>query len=145
MDSNKIEHLLELYLEGNTSLLEEERLRLYFRTTDKVLPEWEAYRAFFGYYDQAKKENCPKDKVKIKNLFQPWMAVVAIITVVISLQVYSYSTKLITYDQEKAQLVFTQFKLNMEKVSYQFNKGAEKLNYLNYWNQTTQKLINKEK
>ena len=141
MDSNKIKLLLTKYLEGNTSLSEEETLRLYFKTSENIPPEWEGYRMFFGYFDLAKTERYPKGRGKQKFGFIPWMAVAAIIAVIFSIQFYSSKHPTLSADQKEAQLAFMQFKSNMKKVSSHFNKGAEKVAYLDYWNSTTQKLI----
>ena len=141
MDSKEIKLLLEKYLEGNTNLIEEEKLRLFFSTSEVIPEEWEGYRIFFGYFNLAKKESFPKASKKQKNIFRPWMAAAALIAVVISIQFYSVQTKILSPEEEEAQFAFMQFKSNMEKVSSHLNNGAEKVAYLNYWNQTTQKLI----
>ena len=141
MDSNKIKFLLTKYLEGNTSLSEEETLRLYFKTSENIPLEWEGYRMFFGYFDLAKTDRYPKVRDKQKFGFRPWMAVAAIIAVIFSIQFYSSQHPTLSADQKEVQLAFMQFKSNMKKVSFHFNKGAEKVAYLDYWNSTTQKLI----
>lgn len=41
MDSKKTKLLLEKYLEGETSLIEEKDLRHYFKSTEKIPNEWE--------------------------------------------------------------------------------------------------------
>ena len=46
MDYKEIKHLLDLYLEGNTNLSEEENLRLFFKSTKELPPEWEPFRSF---------------------------------------------------------------------------------------------------
>ena len=140
MDSKKTKLLLEKYLEGETSLIEEKDLRHYFKSTEKIPNEWEGYRLFFGYYEQAKNESFPRVEVKHKSFFQPWMAAAAVIAIVISVQFY-YATSNVLPSNQEAQLAFTQFKTNMEKVSSLLNKGAEKVAYLDYWNETTNKLI----
>ena len=68
------------------------------------------------------------------------MAAAAVIAIVISVQFY-YATSNVLPSNQEAQLAFTQFKTNMEKVSSLLNKGAEKVAYLDYWNETTNKLI----
>ena len=50
--------------------------------------------------------------------------------------------KLIKNNTE-VELAFQQFKTNMKMVSNQLNKGTEKVTYLNYWNLTSQKILNK--
>ena len=47
----EIEFLLHRFMDGQTSLDEEERLARYFRHAD-VPEEWEAYRQMFAYFDE---------------------------------------------------------------------------------------------
>jgi len=141
MDYKEIKHLLDLYLEGNTNLSEEENLRLFFKSTKELPPEWESFRSFFGYYDQAKLERYPQEITKRKSLFRPWMAAASLVAIVLSLQFYSSSLNALSTDEMDAQIAFDQFKDNMKKVSSLLNKGAKQVSYLDYWNETTQKLI----
>ena len=106
MDSNKIKLLLTKYLEGSTSLSEEETLRLYFKTTENIPSEWEGYRMFFGYFDLAKTEGCPKGRGRQKFGFRPWMAVAAIIAV-IALFVGYQNLYLLPLEDEATSEMFT--------------------------------------
>ena len=55
MELQKIETLLERYLEGETSITEEQALRDYF-AGGQVAPQFEMYTSLFGYFESAKKE-----------------------------------------------------------------------------------------
>ncbi len=50
MDSNQVRILLEKYWQGETSVVEESRLKAYFRSDD-VAEELEQYRALFQFFD----------------------------------------------------------------------------------------------
>ncbi|MBH12043.1 MAG: hypothetical protein CMF37_03785 [Leeuwenhoekiella sp.] len=55
MELNKIEQLLELYFEGETTLEQEAQLQEYF-TSDKVAPHLAEYVPIFGAFAKAKEE-----------------------------------------------------------------------------------------
>lgn len=46
-----IEALLERFLDGNTTVEEEERLATYLRDTPHLPADWQVYREMFGYFD----------------------------------------------------------------------------------------------
>lgn len=52
MNKNKdIQRLIDLFMAGQTSIEEEQRLSEYFRT-NAVPEEWQAYKEMFGYFDE---------------------------------------------------------------------------------------------
>lgn len=60
---NDIQLLLDRYLDGLTSLEEEDRLADYFRSHD--VPEaWQAYKEMFAYFDAG----MPTDKAEEKSV-----------------------------------------------------------------------------
>jgi len=52
MDERQIQSLLDKFMEGETTLQEENILDYYFRTTKNVKAEWEDYKSMFDYFDK---------------------------------------------------------------------------------------------
>ena len=50
--NHQIDELLERFMQGETSLVEEQLLADYFRSADNIPPRWEAYRTMFRYFDE---------------------------------------------------------------------------------------------
>lgn len=46
-----IKHLLERFMDGDTSLEEEQQLASYFRQSDVMNPGWQPYKQMFAYFD----------------------------------------------------------------------------------------------
>ncbi len=69
MELDRIENLLQLYFEGETSLEQEAQLQNYF-TSDKVAPHLEEYKALFAAFAQTRQGGfnrtleLPQDKPK---------------------------------------------------------------------------------
>ena len=142
MELKAIEKLLNKYLEGETSLKEEAVLRTYF-TQESTIPEaWIPYRQFFGYCKEAKKETFPICRKKQTKSIKSLMLVAASIALVFALQFSGlFDQKATPFEKEQAALAFHQFQTQMKTVSNHLNRGAQKVAYLDYWNDTTQKLI----
>ena len=49
---HQIEALLDKFMAGKTTIEEESMLSLYFSSSHEVPPEWEDYKALFGYIDR---------------------------------------------------------------------------------------------
>jgi hypothetical protein len=60
MELTKIEILIEKYFQGETSIAEEKELRSYFSASD-VAPHLEEYKAMFGYFTEAKKQESARE------------------------------------------------------------------------------------
>ena len=56
MELQNIEILTQKYLEGETSLKEEDQLRHYY-LSDNVAPHLESYKPLFNYFAKAKKNS----------------------------------------------------------------------------------------
>ena len=81
MEFNKIEILIEKYFQGETSIAEEKELRSYFSSQD-VAPHLEQYKAMFGYFTQAEKQEFLQEipqLTKKRNVM--WLSVAASIVV----------------------------------------------------------------
>ncbi|MDA9015588.1 DUF3379 domain-containing protein [Flavobacteriaceae bacterium] len=142
MEIKTIEILLEKYLEGETSLKEETVLRAYFNEEQNLPIEWTHYRQFFNYYELAKNESFPTAKIKSKTRIRTWMMAAASITLVIGLSLNTFfESQSAPLEQQEAEFAFQQFQKQMKNVSNHFNKGVQKVAYLDYWNESTQKLI----
>jgi hypothetical protein len=142
MELKAIEKLLNKYLEGETSLKDEAILRTYFTQESRIPEAWIPYRQFFGYCKEAKKETFPVKQKKQTKPIKSWMLVAASIALVFALQLSGlFEQKAAPFEKQQAELAFQQFQTQMKTVSNHLNRGAQKVAYLDYWNDTTQKLI----
>lgn len=57
--THDIDGLLERFMNGQTTVEEEQHLARYFRQTDIVRPEWEPYKQMFAYFDSGMAESNP--------------------------------------------------------------------------------------
>lgn len=55
-NKEKIAVLLDLFMEGKTSVEEENQLAEYFRSEENVPAEWEDYKTMFAYFDNGMEE-----------------------------------------------------------------------------------------
>jgi hypothetical protein len=142
MELNTIEKLLNKYLEGETSIKEEAVLRTYFTQRPRIPETWIPYRQFFGYCKEAKKETFPMSRNEQTKPIKSWMLVAASIALVFALQLSGlFEQKSTPFEKQQAELAFQLFQTQMKTVSNHLNRGAQKVAYLDYWNDTTQKLI----
>ena len=74
-DENHIKQLLDRWLDGDTSLDEENVLATYFRTHD-VRPEWLPYKKMFAYIEEGCPET-PAPKVVSPKFGRKWFAAAA--------------------------------------------------------------------
>lgn len=83
MERQEIEKLLDKYLEGETTLQEEQKLGRYFMTHTDLPPELEEYRMLFGYFEVEREKIFEKDLYlpKPKNYKRIFGSVVAVAAV----------------------------------------------------------------
>lgn len=142
MGPKHISELLKKYEAGETSLQEEARLRNYFTNTKNLPPAWEPFASLFGYYSIAKTEAFPQKQLQKPFVFQSWMAAAAMIAIIVTIFLGTKPEKTNSkVNQASVNLAFEQFQSNIKLLSTHLNRGTQQLVYLDYWNETTQKLI----
>jgi hypothetical protein len=164
LDNKNIERLLEKYDNGESSLQEEQQLRIYFSQED-VAPHLESYRAMFQYFTNTKQETFTKDvplQTKKRSYIYQWISVAAVIVIMfgIFMQFNGNDQKtlndlseeeLLAYNQTKEAFSLLSSKFNQGSsnvqvlgiVGTQFDKGAEKVEYVSEFSKTTNKILKK--
>lgn len=134
MESNKIEQLLELYLEGETTSAEEKELQYYFSSSN-VAPHLEQYKPLFNYFSQAKKQEYLKEFPKQhKNPKLRWISIAASVVLVLGVGSYlflneSHQNKdLGTYDDP--EIAFRETQKALALLSNHVNTGIESVHYI---------------
>lgn len=140
MEVQKIEQLIEQFLEGNTTLQEEKMLKEYF-TQNEVPPHLIGYQSLFGYYEMSKNESSKNFEFPIKKKnYTKWFGVAASILLV-TLITFFYlqdstpkQENLGTFDNPEEALVETHKALQL--VANNLNSGMESVSYLDEYEKT---------
>lgn len=134
---NDIENLLEKYENGETSLKEEQQLKNYF-SKETVAPHLETYKPMFDYFLVNEKELFTKDvPLKTKNHFDySWISVAAVVVLFLGFYFINpfanpNQSELGTYSEAEKELAYTEVTNALQLISSSFNKGVNKMNYLN--------------
>lgn len=142
MESKAIENLLDRYLEAETSVREEERLKAYF-ASGEVAPHLQQYAPMFTYFDLAKEESFTGTITYTsgRKKVYTWVAVAASIIILLGvvLQQDNAVNEFGTY--EDPELAMQKTKEALEMVSRYMNTGAEDLGYLEEFNSTKNKIV----
>ncbi|MEP3209628.1 MAG: hypothetical protein ABJN95_10585 [Maribacter sp.] len=143
MESDKIEKLIEKYFEATTTVAEEETIRAYFSQAD-VAAHLEQYAPMFRYFSDAKEEkytkNLPLDtiaKVTKKRFPYRWLSVAA--AGLIMFGIYFGNRY---QEQQEAEYAYQETKKALDLLAQNFNRGTEKVAYLNQFEETKQKIYN---
>lgn len=150
---SNIEILIEKYENGETTLKEEQLLKDYF-SQDNVAPHLEMYKPMFQYFLKNKQEQFTKDvplKPKKRNNFYKWISVAAV-TVLMFGAYYQFVEKpqqevdpvLAQQTMEALNLVSSKLNLGTENINLltsNFNKGAQQINHVDAFNETTNKIF----
>lgn len=142
MELKVIEDLLEKYLEGETSVKEEEQLKAFF-TSEKVPGHLEVYRPMFGYFVQSKTQRF-SGKITYssgRRRVYSWVAVAASILILLGVvtQQDSSSHEFGTYEDPEVALQETKEALKM--ISRYMNTGAKDLAYIEEFNSAKNKIV----
>ena len=143
MELNNIEKLIEKYLEAETSIAEEKELRSYF-SSPNVAPHLEQYKYMFQYFTIAKNETTHKTvALKPRKNYYKWFTVAA--SFVLAFGFYTYNNVKSNTQEEEALLAYYQTKKALQLVSSNFNIGAEKVGYLNEFENTKNQIFKSNK
>lgn len=147
MEYNKINTLLNLYFQGETSLEEENELRIYFTST-QVAAEHEQYRSLFKFFTNEKEIKSAKSFTLStkKTSWGTWLSIAASIILLIS--IYSIWNPKKT---ENSRIVISEYgthsnpevalketKKALDLLSQQLNIGIESVHYLDEYKNSKQ-------
>lgn len=138
MELANVEIVLEKYLNGETSLAEEQQLAMFF--SSKEVPEYlSMYKPLFLFFE-AEREDVYSKTISIKPRvnYKRWMSVAAIILVTF-FGLYSYSLKMKS-DQD-ARLAYSKTKEALNLLSSKFNMGAKQIAHLNEFEDTKNQIF----
>ncbi|MEE1899721.1 hypothetical protein V1389_15345 [Flavobacterium rakeshii] len=145
MELREIEILIDKYFDAETSIAEENQLKMYFSSHD-VAPHLEQYRPMFGYFAHEKNQRFEKAiPLKTRKQYVTWLSVAA--SVVILFGVFTFIDRqpndndLGTFDDPEVALRETQKALNM--LSQNVNKGASTIGYLEEYESSRKTIFKK--
>lgn len=140
MELVNLEKLLEKYLAAETSIAEENELKIYFSGND-VAPHLAAYREMFGYFSASKNEQFTKTiQLKSRKLNWKWLSVAA--SAILLVSVYTGYQK---NQQAKAEKIYEETQYAFTLLSANLNKGTSAISELQEFETTTNKIFNKSK
>lgn len=140
---HNIKQLLDKFLEGQTDLKEEQELAEYFNTK-QVKPEWQVYKAMFGYFESSQAEKpqqsfAPDTKRDFKSLYK-YAAILVICVAGAWFYNYQFNTNdLGTYDDP--ELALEETKKAFDLISYHLNSKTDEIQYLETLEETKTKYI----
>nr|WP_299033495.1 hypothetical protein [uncultured Tenacibaculum sp.] len=153
MELANIEKLLDKYLDGETTLQEEQTLQEYF-TSNNVAPHLQEYSMMFGYFKQSKDETFTKTiQLKPEKTKKNWKWLSVAASVVLLFSVFIGNEE---YQKHQQRKQFAQIKEALQLVSVNLNKGNDALyavsnnlkkgndaiEHLNTYEETVNKVIN---
>ena len=138
MELDRIEKLLEKYLEASTSVAEEKELRTYF-SQESVPTHLKQYAPMFQYFSLAKEERFTKQvPLKTRRDYFKWASVAAVAVLMFGIYFGNEYQK-----QNEAEFAYNETKKALSLLADNFSRGTEKVAYLNEFENTKQKIYNK--
>jgi hypothetical protein len=137
MELDRIEKLLEKYLEASTSIAEEKELRTYF-TQESVPTHLEQYASMFQYFSIAKEERFTKQvPLKTRRDYFKWASVAVVAVLMFGIYFGKEYQK-----QKEIDYAYNETKKALSLLADNFSRGTEKVAYLNEFENTKQKIYN---
>jgi len=149
MELDNIEKLVEKYFEATTTVAEEKTLRGYF-SQEEVADHLEQYAPMFQYFSVAKEEKYTKQvpldtlaSVTKKRFDLKWLSVAAVGLLMFGIYFGNGYLENQREEQRQAELAYQETKKALHLLAENFNRGTEKVAYLNQFEETKQKVYNK--
>lgn len=147
MESDKIKKLLEKYFEATTTASEEASLRDYF-SQDNIADHLEQYAPMFHYFSEAKEERFTKEVLKPKintsrKVWYSWVSVAAIVALLVGVY-FNFdtpSTSVVTLEDEYTQEEIASAQEALSLLAINFNKGTDRLSYLEEFEKNTNRFL----
>lgn len=150
MALNRIEKLIESYLEGETSIAEENELNEYFSSTD-VAQHLKQYQPLFSYFSKAKEEQFSREillPTKKKITLQMW-SIAASVAVLLGVGIFMYLENNTSDDfvacspEDSPELVLQQTQKALALVSEHLNTGIKSVGYINEYEESKNRIFKK--
>ncbi len=145
MELNKIEILLEKYLAAETTLAEENSLRVYIEKNDVPL-HLQQYKALFSYYKTAKSEDAPKREYHTPKRSFKWIPVAASVAILLSIGTFAYfNTE--QYNESLGsftdpEIAFQETQQALDLLSGKVNQGIETVEYVEEYDAAKDRIFN---
>jgi hypothetical protein len=145
---DRIEKLIESYLEGETSIAEENELKVYFSSSD-VAQHLQHYQPLFSYFTQAKEEQFSREillPTKKKNNVQMW-SIAASVVVFLGVGTFMYvqNTKADDFvacsPEDSPELALEQTQKALALVSEHLNTGIKSVSYINEYEESKDRIF----
>lgn len=135
MEYNKIEILLEKYVEGETSISEENELRNYF-SSPNVAQHLQQYKPLFGYFSLAKEQEFKQEiPLQSKKRNVAWLSIAASVVVLLGIGTYMYLNTNANQNQDLGtyndpEIAFKETQKALALLSNHVNVGIESVQYV---------------
>lgn len=150
MALDRIENLLDKYFEGETSIAEENELKVYFSSTD-VAQHLKQYQTIFGYFSQAKEQQFTQEippQTKKRNVVL-WLSIAASVVVMLGVGTMMYFNNdkeeqfVACSPEDNPELALQQTEKALALVSEHLNTGIESVSYINEYEQSKNRIFKK--
>ena len=136
MELANIEKLLKKYLNAETTIAEENKLKNYF-SSNNVAPHLQEYEALFGYFSTSKKERFTKTiQLKTQKRNWNWLSVAASLVLLVSVYTGYQNNQ-----QKKADKIYAETQLAFSMLSANLNKGNVAITQLQHFENTKNKIF----
>ncbi len=125
MELTNIEKLIEKYENAETSLNEEQQLKVYFQQNNIPVHLLE-YKAMFSYFNESSAERFTKTiPLKTKKPYWKWVSVAAAIALLVSVYTFNISNNNTITDAERkeAELAYKETQKAFQLISQNLNRG----------------------
>ena len=150
MALDRIENLIDKYFEGETSIAEENELKVYFSSTD-VAQHLKQYQTIFGYFSQAKEQQFTQEiplQTKKRNVVL-WLSIAASVVVMLGVGMMMYFNNdkeeqfVACSPEDNPELALHQTEKALALVSEHLNTGIESVSYINEYEQSKNRIFKK--
>jgi hypothetical protein len=150
MALDRIENLIDKYFEGETSIAEENELKVYFSSTD-VAQHLKQYQTIFGYFSQAKEQQFTQEiplQTKKRNVVL-WLSIAASVVVMLGVGMMMYFNNdkeeqfVACSPEDNPELALQQTEKALALVSEHLNTGIESVSYINEYEQSKNRIFKK--
>jgi len=136
MEAQKIDILIQKYLDAETSLKEESILSDYFNNNNNIEPHLEEYKILFSYFESEKLERYSKTiNLPIKRNWN-WVGMAASIVLIFGMYFGNG-----IYQRNEARIAYQQTNEAFTLIASNLNKGTKSIQYLGEFDKTRKKIF----